>query len=131
MLVKIGRSSWPGIPSNSNDGYIINAMHLTTEGGERYENQSHWTVASRARRKSDGMAAKNIKKPKKANANAGGERDLTLDEFDAMTPEEKEEVYRSVDREIPRSELRPLTRKERKEWEDFRRRLGPPTAPRG
>ena len=57
--------------------------------------------------------------------------DLTIEKFEAMSPQEKERVYRSVDREIPLSETRPLTREERKVWERFRKRIGRPKVGKG
>lgn len=61
----------------------------------------------------------------------GSHAELTLEQFEAMTPEEKEAVYREVDREIPLSELRPLNAQERKRWNKFKKRLGRPKVGRG
>src|SRR5579884_1040214 len=57
--------------------------------------------------------------------------ELALEEFEAMTPDEKEEVYREVNREIPASELRPLNAAERKRWNSFKKRLGRPKVGKG
>ena len=44
-----------------------------------------------------------------------------IDAFIALSDAEKEAVYRSVDREIPLSETRPLTKAERARWDRARR----------
>jgi hypothetical protein len=51
-------------------------------------------------------------------------------EFDALSPEEKERVWKSYNRKIPLSETRPLTAAERKSFEADRRR-GPGRPVRG
>lgn len=63
---------------------------------------------------------------KTQNSNRSKGTELTLEQFDAMSPAEKEAVYAEVDRPIPRSQLRPLTAAERARWARFKKRLGRP-----
>jgi hypothetical protein len=44
-------------------------------------------------------------------------------EFEALPDAEKERIWESLNREIPRSELRPLTRTQRKQWERVKRKM--------
>ena len=45
-----------------------------------------------------------------------------IEEFLALSPEDKEREYRSVDREFSRAETQPLTSRQRKAWNKFRER---------
>lgn len=45
-----------------------------------------------------------------------------IEAFLALSPEEKECEYRSVDREFSRAETQPLTPRQRKAWKKFRER---------
>jgi|SRR4051812_45412491 len=47
-----------------------------------------------------------------------------IEEFEALSGEEKEREYRSVDRIFSRKEGRPLTREQRKAWAKFQERRG-------
>jgi len=58
-------------------------------------------------------------------------RATTFEEFDALSDAQKQEVFRSVDRQHDPSEMRPLTTKERKEYQIARRRLGQPVVGKG
>jgi len=44
-------------------------------------------------------------------------------EFEALPTEEKERLWASLNREIPRSELRPLTPAEREQWQRVKRKM--------
>lgn len=44
-------------------------------------------------------------------------------EFEALPEAEKERIWASFNREIPRSELRALTPTERKQWERMKRKM--------
>jgi hypothetical protein len=56
-----------------------------------------------------------------------------IEEFEALSDEEKEREYRSVDRIFSRKEGRPLTREQRKAWAKFqeRRKRGRPKVGQG
>jgi len=47
-------------------------------------------------------------------------------EFRALSDAEKEQVWQSLNREIPADELRPLTPAERKHWAQIKRKIGRP-----
>lgn len=47
-------------------------------------------------------------------------------EFEALPDAEKERIWESFNREIPRSELLPLTPAQRKQWERVKRKMGRP-----
>jgi len=43
--------------------------------------------------------------------------------FEALPEAEKERIWESFNREIPRSELRPLTPAQKKQWERVKRKM--------
>jgi hypothetical protein len=52
-------------------------------------------------------------------------------EFEALSDAEKERIWESFNREIPRSELLPLTPAQRKQWERVKRKMGRPKVGEG
>jgi hypothetical protein len=48
-----------------------------------------------------------------------------IEQFNALSLEEKEREYRSVDRAFSRLETLPLTKAQRKDWNTFRQRRAP------
>jgi hypothetical protein len=59
----------------------------------------------------------------KSRSNRGRKRIDPIAEFEALPDAEKERIWESFNREIPRSELRALTAAERKQWERVKRRM--------
>ncbi|HWE96022.1 MAG TPA: helix-turn-helix domain-containing protein [Tepidisphaeraceae bacterium] len=56
-------------------------------------------------------------------ASSKSQKTSPIEAFLAFSDEEKEAVYRSVDREIPLSETRPLTAAQRELWEHAKRKV--------
>ena len=64
-------------------------------------------------------------------AKAKRKRQSGYDQFMALSDAEKERVWESFNREIPRSETRPLSAAMRREWEKAKRRRGRPRSGEG
>ena len=61
-------------------------------------------------------------------------REMTSDDFEALSDAEKEQIWEEIDRQTPeelRAKSRPLNAAERRQWKRFQKKVGRPKIGRG